>query len=151
MTKRVINDSKSGQIDILKTLLAGMLFALLGIFLPNGSTLCAVAESSEDGASSEVFSIVLPDKSCEIYSIAPLIHYTVPDKLRGKRRGVSKSESVFAPFFAACVLSIALAGLFYAKFFVSASARLCAAPSYLAFVLSGPGAQPGRRIFALLI
>ncbi len=130
----------------MKSAFAALFFLLSGIYFLTGAALCNPAAAGSAPQSDSAF--VLSSEAGELYAVAPIVNYSVPDKLRGKRRD-GLGDSSLASAFVLCALTAVIAAAFY-KIFLSAAAhaqtRLPNAPNTRI-----PSDAFGTRPFALLI
>lgn len=103
----------------MKSAFAALFFLLSGIYFLTGAALCNPATASSAPQSDSAF--VLSSEAGGLYAVAPIVNYSVPDKLRGKRRDVL-GDSSLASAFVLCALTAVISAAFY-KIFLSAAAH----------------------------
>lgn len=103
----------------MKSAFAALFFLLSGIYFLTGAALCNPAATGSAQQSEAAFT--LSNEAGELYAVAP-VNFTVPDKLRGKRRD-GFGESSLASAFVLCALTAVIAAAFY-KIFLMVSAHL---------------------------
>lgn len=101
----------------MKSAFAALFFLLSGIYFLTGAAMCNPAAANSAPQSETAFT--LSSDTGELYALAPVVNYSVPDKLRGKRRD-GLGESSLASAFVLCALTVAIAAAFY-KIFLSVS------------------------------
>ena len=97
----------------MKSAFAALFFLLSGIYFLTGAALCNPATASSAPQSDSAF--VLSSEAGELHAVAPIVNYSVPDKLRGKRRDVL-GDSSLASAFVLCALTAVISAAFYKIF-----------------------------------
>ena len=97
----------------MKFLYAVLFLVLAGIFSCGALGGCGLSSAGiSDGADS---AFVITNDSGSVAALAPIVNYSVPDKLRNKRRQ-ARVDSTLCTSLVLCALSVVLSGLFYSKF-----------------------------------
>lgn len=108
----------------MKSAFAALFFLLSGIYFLTGAALCDPATANSAQQSEAAFT--LSNEAGELYAVAPIVNFSVPDKLRGKRRD-GFGESSLASAFVLCALTAVIAAAFY-KIFLMVSVHLQTRP-----------------------
>lgn len=81
----------------MKSAFAALFFLLSGIYFLTGAALCNPATGKLRAAVGLGRSL-LSSEAGGLYAVAPIVNYSVPDKLRGKRRDVLEDSSLASAF-----------------------------------------------------
>lgn len=102
----------------MKFLYAVLFLVLAGLCFSRGALGgCGFSPSETSGGTDSAF--VITDGAVTVDALAPIVNYSVPDKLRSKRR--ARVDSTLCTSLVLCALSVVLSGLFYSKFCAAVS------------------------------
>lgn len=97
----------------MKFLYAVLFLVLAGVFSCGALGGCGLSTAEISDSADSAF--VITNDLGSVAAFAPIVNYSVPDKLRNKRRQ-ARIDSALCTSLVLCALSTVLSGLFYSKF-----------------------------------